>query len=215
MALDLSADGPSFVVSTDGKRMSVVNVGGESHGGHSCDSASTVVPVHAVKSLIAAIENSSSQTVYVSSYASDVLFSSGGFTLVSRILDGRFPPWRKLMEKMKTGGLSVAKTTAKDLIAASRKIMVFDDPESLGAFFKFGNGRLVITKKDHADVEVPVEGAEEEAAVKLQPALLKDWLGTLSGDSEAVLRYAKGIRQVFVCSENSYFSVSTMEAVCV
>lgn len=215
IALDLPKEGTGFVVSTDGKRMSVVGIAGESSEEHSCDSTSTVVPVHAAKSLLAAIENSSSQVVYVTTYSSDVLFSSGGFTLISRLLEGRFPPWRKLMEKMRTEDLAVAKLGTKDLMAAIRKIMVFDDPESLGAVFKFGSGRLSIAKGDSAEVDVPVDGSEEAASLKMQPGLIKDWLSTIGNADDAAIRYAPSAKRVFICSGNCYFSLSTMESSCV
>lgn len=212
VALDMPQAGAAFVVSTDGKRMSVAGIDGESHGDHACDSTSTVVPVHAAKSLMAAIENSSSHTVYVSTYASDVLFSAGGFTLVSRLLEGRFPPWRKLMEKMKTENLNVAKMGTRDLVAALRKVMVFDDPESLGAIFTFGDGRLSIAKGRDAHVDVAVEGSEEAATLKLQPGLIKDWLGTIDINGEVSIRYSDGVKRIFICSGSNYFSLSTMEA---
>jgi DNA polymerase-3 subunit beta len=109
------------------------------------------------------------------------------FTVVSRLIEGRFPPWREVLPK--TPAAVRFAMSAGYLLGGVRQAQIVADPNAPGVIFDLRPGRLVLSARGHSTgegrIELTVEYEGQEARVRLNPRYLTDFLGTL--DAETIL----------------------------
>lgn len=168
------------LISTDGKRMSFIDVSVKVVVGNPVFS-SAVVPVPAMR----LIEKSSGEDVRISIEPNTASFQCGETSITSQRINGRFPEANKVIPEPRdiNQWLTVPVGSFAKLVRQAR---VMESPETKGADFRFGGGNLsVSTGHGAAAVEMPLSYDGPELLVRLDGSCVADLLKVIDG-SEAV-----------------------------
>ncbi len=167
------------LVATDGRRLALMEGTGEAVGDHSTAGTTTVVPAKAMNLLERHLSGEKEATL-VSVSENRIVFATPKATIISRLLEGRFPAYEAVIPKRHTGQMSVQ---AGELMRAVRQAAVVTTEESRGVTWELDGTELKIVGYSH-DVgrsEVYVTAAYEGPPLKVafDPRYLLDMLKTL------------------------------------
>jgi DNA polymerase-3 subunit beta len=170
-------------IGTDGRRLAKM-AGPLTTVGSGIDSAQmTIVPTRAM-SLIERAVTTADTEVQIALKGNEILVHTPQVTIMARLLEGRFPDWKKVFPEQGSGeniDLAVGSTHA-----AVRQAAIVTSEESRGVDFVFGGGMLVLSGKaadvGQARVELPISYDGEELAVMLDPRFVVDFLKVLDAD---------------------------------
>jgi DNA polymerase-3 subunit beta len=184
-------------VGTDGRRMARMVGKGTSVGGKS-NSNNTIIPTRALTLLERAIHDKE-ESVDVATRANDVLVRTSRCIIYSRLVEGRFPNWRKVFPSRED--ILTIECTVGPFYAALRQASIVTDAESRGIEFHFGAGSLILTAKTsnigQSRVEFPIAYDGKDINVTLDNRFVGDFLKVLEpectfkielgGEQEAVV----------------------------
>ncbi len=173
-----------YAVGTDGRRMAAQEGSARLVGEPRVNS---VVALPQALRLVDRAVGSSDDSIHLSPQESVLEIWGETFTVVSRLIEGRFPPWREVLPK--TPAPVRFSMSAGYLLGGVRQAQIVADPNAPGVIFDLRPGRLVLSARGHSTgegrIELTVEYEGQDARVRLNPKFLTDFLGTL--DSETVL----------------------------
>ena len=132
------------MVSTDGFRLSVVKENSKT------DFPSMIIPAFFLKELVKLIEKQAKVDFSYSEKDKIVCFRSDNIEVFSRIIDGQFPPYEKVIPESKT---STAKVSRQDLIRNTKLISIFARDYSNVVVYSFSKAGLIISPKKEANSE--------------------------------------------------------------
>ncbi len=176
-------EGQITVVGTDGRRLAKMT-GPISTTGEVADANQmTIVPTRAMQLIERAVAPNDAE-VRIAVKGNEFLVHSARATISARLLEGRFPEWKKVFPEPGAGrklDLAVGATHA-----AVRQAAIVTSEESRGVDFTFGEGMLVLASRaaevGQSRVELPISYSGEELTVTLDPRFVVDFLKVL--DSE-------------------------------
>jgi DNA polymerase-3 subunit beta len=179
----------AFFVATDGRRMSIAEVGreaatddfvGEPKG---TDKKSPIVPTSPLVWLSS--EAGADETVSIECDAKTFRGNVGGITVTCRLIEGRFPRWRDVLGQELPQAHSVSRS---DLAHAVSCAAVVATEASKGVRFAFSGDTLTLTAKSseagQSEVECHVESPADPATVKLDPKYVHHFLKPFGQDDE-------------------------------
>jgi DNA polymerase-3 subunit beta len=179
----------AFFVATDGRRMSIAEVGreaatddfvGEPKG---TDKKSPIVPTSPLVWL--SNEAGADETVSIECDAKAFRGNVGGITVTCRLIEGRFPRWRDVLGKELPEAHSVSRC---DLAHAVSCAAVVATESSKGVRFAFSGDTLTLTAKSseagQSEVECHVQSPADAATVKLDPKYVHHFLKPFGQDDE-------------------------------
>jgi DNA polymerase-3 subunit beta len=175
------------LVATDGKRLAVAEGPAVAAGGHTTKGLTTVVPTKAMQLLERSLTDPAA-LVRVSLTANEALFQIGATTIYTRLLAGRFPPYRDILPK--GGGRSVPLPVGA-FHAAVRQASILTDRDCLRVEFRFGDNMLVLATAGattgRSTVRLPVEFAGSPTEVAFDPRFVTDLLRVLPAGGTVTL----------------------------
>jgi DNA polymerase-3 subunit beta len=179
----------AFFVATDGRRMSIAEVGreaatddfvGEPKG---TEKKSPIVPTSPLVWL--SNEAGADETVSIECDAKAFRGNVGGITVTCRLIEGRFPRWRDVLGQELPEAHSVSRS---DLAHAVSCAAVVATESSKGVRFAFSGDTLTLTAKSseagQSEVECHVESPADPATVKLDPKYVHHFLKPFGQDDE-------------------------------
>ena len=179
----------AFFVATDGRRMSIAEVGREAatddfvNEPKGTEKKSPIVPTSPMVWL--SNEAGADQTVSLECDAKAFRGNAGGITVTCRLIDGRFPRWRDVLGEELPEAHSVSRN---DLVHALSCAAVVATESSKGVRFAFSGDTLTLTAKSseagQSEVECHVDAAAEAATVKLDPKYVHSFLKPFGQDNE-------------------------------
>jgi DNA polymerase-3 subunit beta len=179
----------AFFVATDGRRMSIAEVGREAatddfvNDPKGTEKKSPIVPTSPMVWL--SNEAGSDETVALECDAKTFRGNVGGITVTCRLIDGRFPRWRDLLGEELPKAHSVCRD---DLVHAVSCAAVVATESSKGVRFAFSGDTLTLTAKSseagQSEVECRVDAPAEAATVKLDPKYVHSFLKPFGQDNE-------------------------------
>lgn len=176
-----SIDGESITaVATDGRRMAVAKAAGCNHG---IGSASLVVPSKTLR----LVEKSfiDGQKVRVSS-SGGILFSGNGCEISSRLIDGRFPDWTKVIPV--TEDMTEIRGGCGSFFSAIKQASIVADPESRGVSFAFSKDLLVVAAKTadvgQSRIETPIDYVGDDVAITMDYRFVGDFFRVLDSEKQ-------------------------------
>jgi DNA polymerase-3 subunit beta len=177
------ADGELTAIGTDGRRLAKMT-GPIGKSGDGVDgSQMTIVPTRAMQLIERAIDPSDAE-VQIALKGNEILVHSARATISARLLEGRFPDWRKVFPES-SGGLDLDLAIGATQ-AAVRQAAIVTSEESRGIDFTFGSGMLVLSSRaadvGQARVELPIGYDGEELVVTLDPRFVLEFLKVLDAD---------------------------------
>ncbi|MBS0209299.1 MAG: DNA polymerase III subunit beta [Planctomycetes bacterium] len=197
-------------VGTDGRRLARMQGPGTSVGGHETGDQMTIIPsktMHMIERALADVD----VEVQIAARGNDVMVRSPKGTIVSRLVEGRFPKWRDVFPHRDDAQKIELQVGA--VHAAVRQAMIVTSDESRGVDFTFGDGKLVLAARSadvgQSRVELPISYDGAEVSITLDPRFLSDFLRVL--DSEKTFTFElKDADSAAVCSTDDGYGYVIM-----
>lgn len=142
-------------------------------------------------------------------------FAVGPVVIVTKLLEGRFPPYRDIVPKAFVGTFELP---AGDLLAVVRDAAIMTNEESKRVEFKFEPGKLTLTARGGADigageVRLPLAYEGDEFEIAFNPQFLIDMLRTTDEAATVTLEAAGAERPaVFRDGDNYFYLVMPLSA---
>jgi DNA polymerase-3 subunit beta len=179
-----SEEGRLAFVATCGRR--VVSQIVDIEGGGSIDNNTTIVPHKGAKAVLSAARGSKEDLAKI--YAGHSRFTAdfGDVLIHARLIEGRFPDWRRLVPKHVSDNSAIV--SAGDADRAIRQASICTDKESLGIKFSFSQDNLILEAKSSETGSSVVECAAtyggEADSVVLNGKMVADFCRTLDSEDE-------------------------------
>ena len=169
----------------------------------------TIVPTKAMLLIERALSPSDAE-VQLAVVGNELLVHSQRATISARLLEGRFPDWRKVFPEQ-TGGLKL-ELAVGPTHAAVRQAAIVTSEESRGVDFSFGGGTLRLSSQaadvGTSKVEMPIGYDGEEIIVTFDPRFVADFLKVLDPASQVTLKLIDAnSAAVFTADENYTYVV--------
>lgn len=179
----------AFFVATDGRRMSIAEVGRESatddfvNSPSGTEKKSPIVPPHPLVWL--SNHAGPDETVHLECDEKTFKGSVGGITVTCRLIDGRFPRWRDVLGDEMPAAHSVNRDALSHAVTCAA---VVSTESSKGVRFAFSGNTLTLSAKSseagQSEVECRVDQAADPIAVKLDPKFVHSFLKPFGQDDE-------------------------------
>ena len=204
------AEGEVTAVGTDGRRLARMIGPVGAHGTPAAGPQNTIVPTRAMTLIERAVTPADAE-VQLAVRGNEFLVRSQRATISARLLEGRFPDWRKVFPAAGAGErieLAVGPTHA-----AVRQAAIVTSEESRGIDFTFGGGSLVLAGKaaevGQSRVELPIAYAGREITITLDPRFVIDFLKVLDAEKSFTLELKDG-ESAAVCSTDDGYGYVIM-----
>ena len=150
-------------VGTDGRRLAKMEGPAISIEGHVTGDTMTIVPSRSMQLIERALSDNDAE-IHIASRGNDFLVRSPQVTIVSRLVEGRFPRWRDVLpHRPEAAHIEIA---AGPIHSALRQAAIVTSVDSRGVDFIFGNGSLVLcgltadVGESRVELPIPYEGPE-------------------------------------------------------
>lgn len=175
--------GELTAVGTDGRRLArmkgPIGVQGEPNFG----AQNVIVPTRAMQLIERAVLPSDAE-VRLAIRGNEFLVNSQRATIAARLLEGRFPEWRKVFPE--AGGGERIELAVGPTHAAVRQAAIVTSEESRGVDFTFADGMLVLAGRaaevGESRVELPIGYDGPAITITLDPRYVMDFLKVLDAE---------------------------------
>jgi DNA polymerase-3 subunit beta len=180
--LDVAGSECSFVA-TDGRRLSLY----QCEHDQDVDPASRNVPAAALASVAAVAKRAGDEAVQLESTERELVATLPGCTVTARLIEGRFPGWRKVIPSDRDGVVQTV-VDRGELLAATRAAAIVTSEQSKGVDFTFGGDGVVLhgQSNEYGQSDVTIDAIEggEPVKVKLDPRYVAEWLKGLTAEDD-------------------------------
>jgi DNA polymerase-3 subunit beta len=180
------------LVATDGRRLAVAQGVATSQGGHDTKGQTHVVPTKAMQLLERNLQDPD-ERVRVSLRPNEALFKTDRAMIYSRLVEGRYPPYREVFPKKPTVKLPLV---VGPFHAAVRQAAIMTDDESKKVVFSFGKKKLTMQARGaqtgRSKVELPIEYDGKAIEIAFDPKYLTEMLRVLNPEDALVLELIDG-----------------------
>jgi DNA polymerase-3 subunit beta len=180
------------LVATDGRRLALTQGQAAGKGGHGTKGQTPVVPTKAMNLLERNLQDDD-ETVCVSLRPNEALFRTERAIVYSRLVEGRFPPYRDAFPKKVAVKVPLP---VAPFFAAVRQAAIMTDDDSNRVTFAFAKGKLTLEAKGattgRSKVEMPLEYDAKAISIGFNPKFLVDMLRVLPDDADLLLELVDG-----------------------
>ncbi|OWK45396.1 DNA polymerase III subunit beta [Fimbriiglobus ruber] len=198
-------EGKARLVATDTKRLALCEGKADVHGAVDPKGQSHLVPLKTVQLLERNLTDDG-EIVRIVLKPNEAMFQTERALIHTRLVEGRFPPYRNIIPKKLDVKLPVA---VADLLARVRQAAIMVDEETKRVDFHFEPGKVTLTARgqDVGSSEVTMalpdyQGAEVDIA--FDPSYLVEMLRAIEGEPTAVLEMTDGTRPALFRVGESY-----------
>jgi DNA polymerase-3 subunit beta len=176
-------DNQAKLVATDSRRLALASGAATSHGATATKGQTHIVPTKAMN-LLERLLQDAGEVVKIALRPNDALFQTERATVVTRLVEGRFPPYQELLGKKLPVKIPL---DAARFHTAVRQANIMAGDESKRVGFKFHKGKLTLEAHGHdtgrAKVELPIEYDGKELSINFDAAFLIDMLRILPAEA--------------------------------
>ncbi len=202
--------GQITAVGTDGRRLAKMVGPIGAHGEPAAVHQNTIVPTRAMQLIERAIAPQDAE-VQLAIRGNEFLVHSPRATISARLLEGRFPDWKKVFPPSGSG--TPIELAAGPTHAAVRQAAIVTSEESRGIDFTFGGGSLVLAGKaaevGQSRIELPTGYDGPEITITLDPRFVIDFLKVLDAEKTFTLELKDG-ESAAVCSTDDGYGYVIM-----
>ncbi len=192
-------------VATDGRRLARQEGPAESVGGHVSGDTMTIIPTRAMQLIERALADNEGN-IQLAARENDVLIRSGGATIYSRLVEGRYPKWRDVFPRRE--GMIKIPLTAGPFYAAVRQAAIVTSDERRGVDFAFGGGKIVLAahgaELGESHIELPIAYDGAEVSITLDPRYLNDFLKVLGPEQPFTIELRDAESAAICTTEDGY-----------
>ena len=196
------------LVATDSKRLALMVGPVISHDAGDTKGASHLVPTKAMQLLERHLQNvPDDEAVRVSLRPNEVLFQTDTTTIYSRLVEGRYPPYREIFPKKIVSKIPLP---VNPLLTAVRQAAIMIDEEAKRVAFRFAKNLLTLEAQGpttgRSKVPLPIEYDGPSIDINFDPQYLIEMLRVLDESDTVLLELVDGTRPaLFKCGvEYSY-----------
>lgn len=138
--------------------------------------AQMLVPDKAADLLQKCSATDSDEAVKVSFNDNMIIFETAGANIYSRLLEGRYPPYKDIIPKKSKIKVTVA---TDDILRAVRQAAILTDDESKRVSFNLSKGNLILraeTKSGKSHVDMKIEYDDADMSFAVDPSYVIDML---------------------------------------
>ena len=170
------------IVATDGKRLALahcepLNSPSETKG--------FIVPLKAVREIERTFAESGE--VDISIFENQILFTDGNATLTTRLVDGEYPNYRKIIPENSEGKTVVSK---EQILRASRRVAVLSNPKNYSISLEIDTEQVRVSAKTpelgEAHETLPVESGTGTVRIGFDARLLTEALAHIETQSLSI-----------------------------
>jgi DNA polymerase-3 subunit beta len=192
-------------VGTDGRRLARMVGPIGVHGTPTAPPQNTIVPTRAMQLIERAIAPSDAE-IQLAIKGNEFLVHSPRATISARLLEGRFPDWRKVFPERGAG--EQIELAAGPTHAAVRQAAIVTSEESRGIDFTFGGGSLVLAGRaadvGQSRVELPIGYDGKEITITLDPRFVIDFLKVLDAEKTFTLELKDSDSAAMCTTDDGY-----------
>ncbi|HYO24099.1 MAG TPA: DNA polymerase III subunit beta [Lacipirellulaceae bacterium] len=197
-------------IGTDGRRLAKMTGPLAVHGSATAPQQNTIVPTRAMQLIERAIAPGDSE-LQMAIRGNEFLVHSPRATISARLLEGRFPEWRKVFPAAGVG--QQIELAAGPTHAAVRQAAIVTSEESRGIDFTFGSGTLVLAGKaadvGQSRVELPIGYDGNEITITLDPRFVVEFLKVLDAEKTFTIEL-KDADSAAMCSTDDGYAYVIM-----
>jgi DNA polymerase-3 subunit beta len=175
------------LIATDSRRLAMASGTGTSHGAGDTKGHAHIVPTKAM-TLLERLLQDAGESVKIALRPNEALFQTERATLVTRLVEGRFPPYQELLGKKLPVKIPL---DANRFHSAVRQANIMAGDESKRVGFKFAKNKLLLEAHGHdtgrAKVEMPLEYEGKELTINFDAGFLIEMLRILPSDAALTL----------------------------
>lgn len=194
-----------IAVGTDGRRLAKAECPATGIGGHTTGSTPTIVPSKSMQ-LIERAMPSSDETIRIAARGNDVLVKSEHVTIMSRLVEGRFPRWRDALPS-RPDAIQL-QLVAGPVHAAIRQAAIVASEDSRGINFTFGQGMMILSgstaEVGDSHIELPIPYDAEPVTIAMDHRYVADFLKAVGGDQSFTLEIDGGESAALFTTEDGY-----------
>jgi DNA polymerase-3 subunit beta len=180
------------LVATDGRRLAVSTGNAVAHGTHATKDVAHVVPTKAMHLLERNLQDPD-ERVQVCLRPNEALFKTERAMIYSRLVEGRYPPYREVFPKKPTVHVPLQ---VGAFHAAVRQAAIMTDDESKKVVFSFEKQKLTMQAQGAAagrsKVELPIELDGKPVKISFDPKYLNEMMRVLNPDDMLTLDLTDG-----------------------
>jgi len=180
-------DSTARLVATDGRRLAVIEGAASAHGGHGTKGQTHVVPTKAMQ-LVERNLQDPEEKIRVGLRPNEALFKTDRAVIYSRLVEGRYPPYREVFPKKQTVKIPL---TVGPFFTAIRQAAIMTDEESKKVVFNFAKKKLTLQAKGggtgRSKVEMAIDYDGKTIDIAFDPKFLTEMLRVLNADEALTL----------------------------
>jgi DNA polymerase-3 subunit beta len=197
-------------IGTDGRRLAKMTGPVSRSGPQPDESQTTIVPTKAMQLIEKALSPNDAE-VRLAIVGNELLVHTPRVTISARLLDGRFPDWRKVFPEH--GNNVRLELAVGPMNSAVRQAAIVTSEESRGVDFTFGAGMLVLSGRaaevGQSRVELPIGYDGNELTTSLDPRFVTDFLKVIDAEKTFTMEI-KDADSAVVSSTDDGFSYVIM-----
>lgn len=197
-------------IASDGRRLARVDVEID----QAVDPSKTLIPQRSIQAM-AALCHGRVEAVQLERRGTEVICTCGGVTIAAKTIEPDFPRWRDVFPKRKARPSAVA---AGELLSATLSAAIVTSEQSKGVKYAFTSDGLHMTARSsesgESSVTCDLVQFGKEAAAKLDPKFVREWLKTIDaaatvmvdvedGESSCVLRHEESSCVIMPLSDDA------------
>ena len=193
-----------IAVGTDGRRLAKMQ-GALTKVGDPANNGSTIVPSKSMQLIERMLPNDETP-IKLAAQSNDLMVEEPGGVFYTRLVEGRFPPWRDVLPKREQSNR--IEIPAGPLHAAIRQAAIVASDESRGIDFVFGNGSLKLNSSTaevgQSEIELPVPFDGDEVGITLDHRYVADFLKVLEPDTVFTFDIENGEAAAYCTTADNY-----------
>lgn len=169
------------LAATDGRRLAVMSGSCTQVGTEPSQNSQPVIPQKAMNLIERSLGDASGE-VHIAVHANDVAVRVGTATIISQLVQGRFPDYQKVIPKEIQHTVDLV---TSPFYSAIRQAQVVTSEESRGVDFEFTEGQLCLSSKaadvGQSKIAMPISFAGPKLVLRFDPRYVADFLRVLDG----------------------------------
>ncbi len=165
-------DGVMEMVATDGRRMALMKEKVDKQ----TSMPAAIVPQKAL-SQVEKLQSDKDETVNILTRERQVFFSTSRGTVVSRLVEGHFPPYREVVPKETDKKATISRT---GLLSAMRQAAIMTSEDSRSVLLAFAGAQLTVTGRapdeGRGEIGLDIEYEGEDLEIRFNPQFIIDAL---------------------------------------
>lgn len=194
------------LAATDSRRLAVVHAEAHLTGEPTDQNAQPVIPSKAM-SLLERCLGDDEEDVMVAIHMNDAIIKTGSTTLSCRLVDGRFPDYRKAIPANPAHQIDLV---TGPFYSAVRQSLIVPSEESRGVTFEFSDGDLTLksrSEKGVSEIQLPISYSGDTVMTIFDSKFVADFLRVLEPESNVSIELTDGDSPVALRADQNYLYI--------